>query len=126
MSDFFKSTGGRILALSVAIALLGGSAAVLMGTGEGSQILLAASLFIPIVMNIVGLPQTIEEHWGPAVLSVILLPMLLFLWAVGIAIIRAYHHHALVSPFLALGLVALGVAARPAHEAPAARTAHQH
>jgi hypothetical protein len=124
--DFFRSMAGRILALSVAIALLGGSAAVLVGGGEGSLFLLAASLFLPVVMNIVGLPTAIEEHWTAAVLSVILLPVLLFLWAIGIAVIRAYHHHALVLPFLAAGLAALVVAARPSHELTAAPTADQY
>jgi hypothetical protein len=126
MDDFFRSMSGRIMLLSVAISLLGGGAAALVGHGEGATLVLSASLFLPIVMNIVALPQAIEEHWYHAVLAVILLPVLLFLWAVGAGITRELHP-ALAYPFLALGFGALAAAARPRavdHGAGAVHSSH--
>ena len=124
MSEFFESRPGRILVLSVAVALIGGSAAALMGPGDVSNLVFSASLFLPIVMNVVGLPEAIEDHAYHAILAVIALPVLLILWAVGIGVTRAYQQHVgLTYLFLAAGLAALAVAARPALLAPALRTA---
>jgi hypothetical protein len=61
------------------------------------------------------------------VLSLILLPILLFLWAVGIGVTREFHPEYGYA-WVALGLGALAVAARPAHRVLLAppRVAEQH
>jgi hypothetical protein len=126
MSDFFKSTAARLLALSVGIALVGGAASALMHHGDGSTLVFSASLFVPIVVNIVGLPSALEEHWFHAVLAVILLPVLLFLWVVGLGVLRAYYAPTFAYPFLLLGFAALSMAARSSLETVVVRTAEQH
>jgi hypothetical protein len=111
---FFTTTTGRLLALSVAIAFIVGAASALFpaGSAEGS-FLLCSSLFVPLVLNVVGLPQALEKNWQQAVISIALAPQLFFLWAVGVGAIRE-HHHNLAVPFMLLGLVPLAVALRPA------------
>jgi hypothetical protein len=127
MNDFFKSTAARLLALSVGIALVGGAASALMQPGDGATILFSASLFVPVVVNVVGLPSAIEEHWSHAVMAVILLPWLLFLWVVALGVLRAYYPPAFAYPFLVAGFAALAAAARPSREGIVmARPAEQH
>jgi hypothetical protein len=127
MDQFLKSTAGRLMALSFAIALIGGSASALMHHGEAATFTFCLSLFVPIVLNVGGLPTAIEQDWHHAVIAVVTLPMLLFLWAVGLGVMREFHP-AYVYPFIALGVVALVVAARPAHRASIALShfAEQH
>jgi hypothetical protein len=127
MDQFFKSTAGRLMALSFAIALIGGSASALMHHGEAATFTFCLSLFIPIVLNVGGLPTALEQDWYHAVIAVVTLPMLLFLWAIGLGVIREFHP-GYAYPFIALGLAALGLAARPAHRASIATShfAEQH
>ncbi len=113
------------MALSFAISLLAGGASALMPHGSGSTFLFCASLFVPIVVNLVGLSRVLESDWYHAVLSVILLPMLLLLWAVGLGVIREFHLHALATSALVLGLAPLYLAARPTHHV-SVRLAEQH
>ena len=127
MDPFFKSTAGRLMALSFAVALIGGGASALMAHGEAASFVFCASLFVPVVLNVAGLPSALEKDWYHAALSVIVLPMLFFLWAVGMGVIREFHPQ-YAYPFIALGLGALGLAARPADRARilAARVVEQH
>ncbi len=100
-----------------------------MARGEESTFVLCAALFLPVAVNTFGLPQALEKHWYQAALCVVVLPMLFFTWAVGIGSIRE-NFVGLAYPFIALGFVALGVAARPLLGgmalAPAQQQAHQH
>jgi hypothetical protein len=114
------------MALSIGIALVGGGIAAVMH--NSSDLLMSASLFVPIAINIVGLPQALEEHWTEAALAVILLPIALFLYAVGVCVMRQYHPE-VGYLFIALGLAAFGMAARPAPTragAPHGQMAEQH
>jgi hypothetical protein len=109
---FFKSMTGRLVALSIAIAFIGGGASALMHHGVESTFVLCASLFLPIVITIQGLAHALEDDWFHATVSVAVLPLFFFLWAVGVGSIRE-NYPGLALPFIALGLVALAVAARP-------------
>jgi hypothetical protein len=126
---FFRSTPGRMVALSIAISFIGGAVSALMHHGVESTFVLCVSLFVPIVVNTLGLPQALEKDWFHAALSAMLLPLLFFLWAVGVGSIRE-NYPWLAYPFLILGVVALGVAVRPgpaaAARTPALEPAHEH
>jgi hypothetical protein len=109
---FFRSLSGRLVALSIAIAFIGGGASALMHHGPESTFALCVSLFAPIVVNVLGLPWALEDDWYHAALAVAVLPPLFLLWAVGVGAIRE-SYPGLASPFIAAGLAALAVAARP-------------
>jgi MFS superfamily sulfate permease-like transporter len=109
---FFRTTTGRMVALSIAIAFILGGASALMAHGVESTFVLCLSLFAPIVVNVMGLPKALEKDWYHAALSVVILPMLFFLWAVGIGAIRE-HHPWIAYPAIVAGLGALAVAIRP-------------
>ena len=106
------------MSLSFAISLLAGGASALMPRGSESAFLFCASLFVPIVINVAGLSRVLETDWYHAVLSALLLPMLLFLWAVGLGVIRELHIDALAYSVLVLGTAPLYLAARPTHHVP--------
>jgi len=114
---FFRSTSGRLVALSIAISLICGGFSAFMPHGEESTFVLCVSLFVPIVINTLGLPRALEKDWYHAAIAVMVLPMLFFLWAVGIGAIRE-HFPSLAYPFIALGFAALGVAARSPARSP--------
>jgi hypothetical protein len=116
---FFKTTAGRMIALSIAIAFIGGGASALMHHGVESTFVLCASLFVPIVINLQALAHSLEDDWYHATVAVAVLPLFFFLWAVGIGSVRE-NYPAIAYPFMALGLAALAMAARPSRSAPGA------
>ena len=109
---FFKTTTGRMMSLSIAIAFILGGTSALMAHGVESTFVFCLSLFAPIVVNTLGLPRALEKDWYHAALSVMILPMLFFLWAVGIGAVRE-HHPWIAYPAIVAGLGALAVAIRP-------------
>lgn len=127
MSEFLKSFTGRLMALSFGIALVGGGASALMHHGAEATFVMCLSLFAPIVVNVVSLPRALEDQWERAVIAVIALPFLLFLWSVGVGVMREFHPE-LALPFIVAGLASFVVAAWPSHSEPLviARTAEQH
>jgi hypothetical protein len=127
MGEFLKSFTGRLMALSIGIALVGGGASALMHHGVEATFVMCLSLFAPIVVNAAALPSALEEHWESAVLAVIALPCLMLLWAVGVGVMREFHPE-LGGPVIVAGLAAFVVAAWPAHHTPlvTGRTAMQH
>jgi predicted permease len=116
--QFFRSTSGRLLALSIAIAFVCGGVSALMPRGAESTFVLSVSLFLPVAINAIGLPLALERHWDHAAMWVASLPALFLLWAVGVGAIRAFHTQ-LAYPFIVLGLGALAVAVRPSQTAAA-------
>jgi hypothetical protein len=124
--EFFKSTTGRLLLLSIAVTFILGGASALMHHGAESAALYAASLFIPIVINMAGMPLALENDWYHAAISIAVLPLLFFLWAVGSGVIRE-HHPELAWPVMVAGVVALAFAARPSLSVQVAQQpAHAH
>jgi hypothetical protein len=100
------------MALSFAISLIGGGASALMAHGEAASFVFCAALFVPVLIDAVGLAIALEEDWYHAVLALIPLPGLFFLWAVGLGAIRELHPH-VGYLCVALGLGLLALAARP-------------
>jgi hypothetical protein len=116
MSDFSRSSTGRLMALSFGIALTGSGIATVVGL-PASTVLMSASLFVPITLNIVGLAMALEEHWFGAVLGAILLPVALVAYTIGVNVLATYRPSAGYM-LVALGLGALGLALRARkHEA---------
>ena len=85
---FFRSTSGRMVALSLAVASRGRGVSRSCTTGCESTFVLCISLFVPVVINTLGLPMALEKDWYHAALSAMLLPLFFFLWAVGIGSVR--------------------------------------
>jgi hypothetical protein len=126
MGEFMKTFTGRLLAVSWAIALGGGGAAMLIADAGASRLLMTASLFIPGVINIVGLPNALAKHWYHAVMCGIMLPPGLWLYAIGLANLRE-QAPGWGAGLVVLGLGALVLAARGEAGAPApAAAAEQH
>jgi hypothetical protein len=124
--EFFKSTTGRLLLLSIAVTFILGGASALMHHGAESAALYALSLFLPIVINMIGLPRALENDWYHAAISIAVLPLLFFLWAVGSGVIRE-HHPELAWPVVVAGVVVLALAARPSQATVVAHApAHAH
>jgi FtsH-binding integral membrane protein len=111
MKGFGSSKTARLMALSFAIALIGGGAAAYLAPPT-SLYLMSLSVFVPIAMNIVGLPQALEEHGFAAILCAIVLPVALFLYMVGLGVLMAYASSAGIA-LVAAGVGALGFALRP-------------
>ncbi len=127
MDDFGRSATGRLMALSIGIALVGSGASTFMTPGSETTVVLSFALFIPIVIMILALPHAIEGHWYHAVLSIIFLPVAAWLFASNIGFVREHAGVGLLA--IALGVGSLGLAARgpaPAGAGPAKGTAEQH
>ena len=104
MSSFYHSTSGRLMSTSVATALIGGGAAALMAQPT-SLYVMALSSFMAVVGCIASLQLGIDEHPTPTIVSVILLPIFLFLYAIGLFFVMKYY------PEGAYGILALGACA---------------
>ncbi len=113
MGEFFRSFTGRLMATSIGVSFVLGGISALMHHGVEATFVMCLALFTPIVINVVGLPRALEKDWYHAALSVIVLPMLFFVWAIGVGVMREFRPE-LAYPFIALGLAAFAVAARPA------------
>jgi hypothetical protein len=113
------------MAASIGVSFFLGGVSALMHHGVEATFVMCAALFVPIVINVIGLPRALEKDWYHAALSVIVLPMLFFLWAIGVGVMREFRPE-LAYPFIVLGLVAFGVAARPSQHAQALVPAEQH
>jgi hypothetical protein len=124
--EFFKSTTGRLLLLSIGVTFILGGASGLMHHGADSAALYAVSLFLPIVINMVGLPRALENDWYHAAISIAVLPLLFFLWAVSSGVMRE-HHPEFAWPVVVAGVIVLALAARPSHQVEVAHEpAHAH
>lgn len=110
MSQFFHSTSGRLMSFSISTALIGGGAAALMQQPT-SLYVMALSSFMAVVGTIAALQLGIDEHPRHTILSIIILPILLFLYAIGLLFVMKHYHDGAYG-ILALGAVALLVALR--------------
>jgi len=112
MKAFTLSSSGRLMALSFSFALLGGGISTQLPK-PASLYVMSLSLFAAVVLNIVGLPEAIEDFAYEAILSAIALPVALFLYVIGLGVVTTFHPTAGYA-ILAAGVVTLGFALRPA------------
>lgn len=127
MSRLLRSIPGRVLTLAFAIALLGGGTAALLGHSLAAIPLMCVSIMAAVVMTVFALPFALADDeidaWG----LFLVLPSVMFLYVIGLAVVMASHNAAGAYGFLTLGLVALGVAARPSgSSASLPKQAHSH
>lgn len=108
--SFLSSTSGRLISTSISLALLGGGAASLMQQPT-SLYVMSLSSFVAVVGCISALELAIEDFPGHALLSIIALPILLFLYAIGLGFVMT-HFTSGGYALLALGAAALLVAVR--------------
>lgn len=111
MNGFAQSRTGRLMALSFGIALIGGGASALIAA-PASLYLMSLSVITAIALNIVGLPDALEDFPFEVVLSAIVLPVALFLFATALGVITLYYPK-LGFVLVAAGMGSLGLAARP-------------
>jgi hypothetical protein len=110
MTQFIQSTSGRLMSFSIATALIGGGASALMHS-PASLYVMAFSTFMAIVGCVASLQLAVEEFSAHAIYSVILLPFLLFMYAVGLGFVMSFFTAGAYA-FLALGAAVLLVGVR--------------
>lgn len=112
MREFIRTSGGRLLSVSTAVALLGGGAAALLGEPSATWVV---ALFFPVViaLGFLGVAYASLEHWGIAIGAAIALPWVLFVYAIGLGVVVNYAP-AVGYALGALGAGALAFALRPA------------
>ena len=127
MDDYGRSATGRLMALSIGIALVGSGASTFMAPGSETTVVLGLALIVPIVIMILALPHAIEGDWYHAVLTVIFLPVAAWVYTANIGFVR--EHAGVAYLAIGLGVGALGFAARgpaPARGAGPAKPAADH
>ena len=103
MSSFLQSTSGRLITLSLSLALLGGGAGAVLG-GMTGLTLLMLGIMLGIVASIIGVALGIERHGGYVALFVLMAPWVLFLYGIGTLLAFTYQ------PSAGYLLIALGLA----------------
>lgn len=89
MKTFILSDSGRILSLAIGVALAGSGAGKLIEHSAGVAVGCIAML-LAVVLTVIALGTALDEHYGAAALSVVLLPCLAFLGMVGLGLLP--HH----------------------------------
>lgn len=90
MKELYTTVHGRLLSAAMAIALLGGGIASILQSSF-SLPLMTISVFIGIALSIVAVGLSVEDHKTPLFtsLAVIVLPVALFLYAIGVSLAMA-------------------------------------
>ena len=104
MSSFTQSTSGRLITLSLSLALLGGGAGAVVGGVPGFT-LLGLGLMLGVVASIIGVAVGIEQHGETLAIYVLMVPWVLFLYGVGTLVAFSYQ------PNVGYLLIAAGLAA---------------
>jgi hypothetical protein len=129
MNSFIRSTSGRLVAFSFALALIGGGASVHL-SGVTALYIMALTVFAGIVGCVAALQLAVEDFEGTAILSSIAFPFLLFMFAIGLGVSTAFYKAGSFG-FIALGIGSLivglrsvwGPSTEPAFAKPALREA---
>ncbi|MEZ4302402.1 MAG: hypothetical protein R3B70_46170 [Polyangiaceae bacterium] len=102
MNELSNTTHGRILSAAITVALAGGGIAATIHDSMGIA-LMCVSLLGGVVLTLAALAMAIEKRPGFAALAAVVLPLVFFLYAVGLTV--SIHHHA---TWAAYGFIALG------------------
>jgi len=112
VKDFVRTTGGRLVALAVAVALIAGGAAALLHEPSATWVV-ALAFPVAVALGFVGVAYASLDHWDVAVGLALSLPWVLFLYVIGVGL--AVSLAPVVGYVLAvLGAGALAFALRPA------------
>jgi hypothetical protein len=123
MSGFTQSTSGRLITLSVSLALLGGGAGAVIGGMVGFA-LIVAGILLGIAASIIGVAVGIERHGEIMALYLLLAPWVLFLYGIGTLMALTYAPSAGYL-FIALGLAAIARAIFVSESSAAPETSPQ-
>jgi hypothetical protein len=104
MNELATTPHGRLLSLAMTIALAGGGIASTIHDPMGVA-LMCVSLLASIVLSLLAIVLSIDSRPSFGVLSIILLPFLLFLYVIGLTV--GTHHHAAWPSYAFIGLGAL-------------------
>lgn len=102
MNELATTTHGRILSAAITIALMGGGIAATIHDPAGIA-LMCVSLLGGVVLTLLALAMAIESRPAFAAFCAVVLPLVFFLYAVGLTV--SMHHHA---TWGAYGFIALG------------------
>lgn len=104
MNELSTTTHGRILSAAITIALMGGGISATRHDATGIA-LMCVSLLAGVVLTLVALAMAIEKRPAFAAISAVVLPLVFFLYAVGLTV--SIHHHATWGAYGFIGLGAL-------------------
>lgn len=102
INELSTTTHGRLLSLGITLALVGGGISGLMHDPMGIA-LMCVSLLGSVVITLIAIAISISTRTAFAVMSAVVLPLLFFLYAVGLQV--TIHSHA---TWGAYGFIALG------------------
>ncbi|HEY4118499.1 MAG TPA: hypothetical protein VGM56_11615, partial [Byssovorax sp.] len=115
MKNLLVSTPGRLLALAIGVAIGGGGLSKMV---DGGGLLIGSvTVLVAVAIMIVGLAESVEEHFGAAAVFIVVLPVLTFLGEVGVQLAP----RALGWPLVVVALPFLAFAARARASAPASQ-----
>ena len=103
MSSFINSTSGRLISFSLALGLIEGGVSVHL-SAPTSLYVMASSVFVAIVGCVAALELAADDFEYEAIMGAILLPVFLFLYAIGLGVSMTFH------PTWSYGFIAVGVA----------------
>ncbi|HZF50019.1 MAG TPA: hypothetical protein VE093_15275 [Polyangiaceae bacterium] len=110
MNSFVRSTSGRLVAFSFALALIGGGASVHLSDAS-SLYVMTLSIFVGIVGCVAALQLAVEDFEGTSILCSIAFPFMLFMYAIGLGVSTAFYKAGSFG-FIALGIASLIVGLR--------------
>lgn len=102
MNELSSTTHGRLLSAAITIALMGGGIAATIHDATGIA-LMCVSLLAGVVLTLLALAMAIEPRPAFAAYCAVVLPLVFFLYAVGLTV--SIHHHA---GWAAYGFIGLG------------------
>ena len=119
MVRYFRSMQGRLLALAMALPLLGGAAVALTAVGVG---FFTFPLVIGICLAFVAVGLSLEEYPGASITAILTLPPALFVYVILVGIV-APQIHGVAYAMAAGACTLLAIAAMPRFTMPAGREA---
>ncbi|MCC6552382.1 MAG: hypothetical protein IT372_05085 [Polyangiaceae bacterium] len=106
MSDFWRTLPGRVLTTSAGIALTGGGVAAM--AGESTKIaVLCISLLLATVTGVFGVGLAVNSSLKHAAAGAVFLPVMFFVYVLGLGYAVLFHVEAAGYPLVILGLLAL-------------------
>jgi hypothetical protein len=109
MKKYLSTTAGRALLFSMAVVLLSGGLSALMH----AEYVIALGAPVGLALGVVAVGMSIDEFPGIALLTVVTMPLLLFLFMVGATVATEEGRTGWGWGFVILGLLAAAAAAVP-------------
>lgn len=104
MNELSTTPHGRLLSVAIAISLLGGGISALIHDPMGIA-LMCVSMLGGVVLTLMAVAMSIDKRASFAVMAIILLPFLMFLYAIGLTVSMHDHTQWPAYGFMAIGAV---------------------